>query len=161
MNMKILDFENALFHQMSSLEIPKYTCIYTWNPNDPCFDWKRPCFEGFHHQNRGQTGSRYIYTRVKVGGTLTMHCFIMFIFPPCKKTYLLGMVGRLAMYFDHRGYRIKACGSTSHPASEKWRVCSIENPRTKKSWNVTLTEYRDSYRQRWSIPRYTSIRIWF
>ena len=98
---------------------------------------------------------------VKVGGTLTMHWFIMFIFPPCKKTYLLGMVGRLAMYFDHRGYRIKACGSTSHPASEKWRVCSIENPRTKKSWNVTLTEYRDSYRQRWSIPRYTSIRIWF
>ena len=20
--------------------------IYTWNPNDPCFDWKRPCFGG-------------------------------------------------------------------------------------------------------------------
>ena len=19
----------------------------TWNPNDPCFDWKRPSFEGF------------------------------------------------------------------------------------------------------------------
>ena len=30
----------------------------TWNPNDPCFDWKRPCFEGFNHQNRGQTRSR-------------------------------------------------------------------------------------------------------
>ena len=35
--------------------------IRTWNPNDPCFDWKRPCFEGFNHQNRGQTGSRYTY----------------------------------------------------------------------------------------------------
>ena len=21
--------------------------IYTWNPNDPCFDWKRHCFEGW------------------------------------------------------------------------------------------------------------------
>ena len=20
--------------------------ISTWNPNDPCFDWKRPCFGG-------------------------------------------------------------------------------------------------------------------
>ena len=27
--------------------------FHTWNPNDPCFDWKRPCFEGFNHQNRG------------------------------------------------------------------------------------------------------------
>ena len=30
----------------------------TWNPNDHCFDWKRPCFGGFNHQNRGQRGSR-------------------------------------------------------------------------------------------------------
>ena len=37
--------------------------IYTWNPNDPCFDWKRPCFGGAKAQNRGQTGSRYIYIR--------------------------------------------------------------------------------------------------
>ena len=38
-------------------------CIYkcTWNPNDHCFDWKRPCFGGLKLQNRGQTGSRYIY----------------------------------------------------------------------------------------------------
>ena len=35
------------------------------NLNDPCFDWKRPCFGGFNHQNRGQTGSRYtVYTIV-------------------------------------------------------------------------------------------------
>ena len=37
-----------------------YIYIYTWNLNDPCFDWKRPCFGGLKPQNRGQTGSRYI-----------------------------------------------------------------------------------------------------
>ena len=47
------------------LTAPWYTIIascmlYTWNPNDPCFDCKRPVFGGFNHQNRGQTGSRYI-----------------------------------------------------------------------------------------------------
>ena len=35
--------------------------MYTWNPNDPYFDWKRPSFGGFKPQNRGQTGSIYIY----------------------------------------------------------------------------------------------------
>ena len=35
--------------------------IYTWNPNDPCFDWKRPCFGGLTFKNRGHLGSRYIY----------------------------------------------------------------------------------------------------
>ena len=35
--------------------------VYTWNPNDHCFDWKRPCFGGSKPQNKGQTGSRYIY----------------------------------------------------------------------------------------------------
>ena len=34
--------------------------IYTWNPNDPCFDWKGPCFGGLKPKNRGQIGSRYI-----------------------------------------------------------------------------------------------------
>ena len=32
--------------------------IYTWNPNDPCFDWKRPCFGGMTFKNRGHLGSR-------------------------------------------------------------------------------------------------------
>ena len=32
-----------------------------WNPNDPCFDWKRPCFGGVKAKNRGQTGSRSLY----------------------------------------------------------------------------------------------------
>ena len=35
--------------------------IYTWNPNDPCFEWKRSRFGGFNPQNKGQTGSRYIH----------------------------------------------------------------------------------------------------
>ena len=30
----------------------------TWNPNDPCIDWKRPSL--LKPKNRGQTGSRYI-----------------------------------------------------------------------------------------------------
>ena len=33
---------------------------FTWNPNDPCFDWKRPCFGGLTFKNRGHLGSRYI-----------------------------------------------------------------------------------------------------
>ena len=26
-------------------------------PDDPCFDWKRPCFGGLNQKNRGQTSS--------------------------------------------------------------------------------------------------------
>ena len=33
---------------------------HTWNPNDPCFGWKRPCFGGLTLKNRGHLGSRYI-----------------------------------------------------------------------------------------------------
>ena len=32
------------------LHAPRYTLsgtgMFTWNPNDPSFDWKRPCFFG-------------------------------------------------------------------------------------------------------------------
>ena len=45
---------------MSKRKTHKHT--YTWNPNDPCFDWKRPCFGGLTFENRGHLGSRYIYT---------------------------------------------------------------------------------------------------
>ena len=38
-----------------------YIYIYTWNPNDPRFDWKKPCFGRAKAKNRGQTGSRYIH----------------------------------------------------------------------------------------------------
>ena len=34
--------------------------MYTWNPNDHCFDWKRPCFGGLTFKHRGHLGSRYI-----------------------------------------------------------------------------------------------------
>ena len=34
--------------------------IHTWNPTDPCFDWKRPCFGGLTFKNRGHLGSRFI-----------------------------------------------------------------------------------------------------
>ena len=34
---------------------------YTWNPNDPCFGGKRPCFWGLTFKNRGHLGSRYIW----------------------------------------------------------------------------------------------------
>ena len=33
---------------------------YTWNPNDPCFGWKRPCFGGLTFKNKGHWGSRYV-----------------------------------------------------------------------------------------------------
>ena len=32
--------------------------LYTWNPNDPCFGWKGPCFGGLTFKNRGHWGSR-------------------------------------------------------------------------------------------------------
>ena len=34
--------------------------IHTWNPNDPCIGWKRPCLGGLILKNRGHLGSRYI-----------------------------------------------------------------------------------------------------
>ena len=34
--------------------------IYTWNLNDLCFDWTRPCFGGLTFKNRGHLGSRYV-----------------------------------------------------------------------------------------------------
>ena len=40
--------------------------IYTWNPNDRCFDWKRPCFGGLTLKNRNRLGSRYTYISVFV-----------------------------------------------------------------------------------------------
>ena len=40
--------------------------IYTWNPNEPCFDWKRPCFGGLTFKNRGHLGSRYVYIYIYI-----------------------------------------------------------------------------------------------
>ena len=35
--------------------------LNTWNPNDPGFDWKKPCFVGLTFKNRGHLGSRYVH----------------------------------------------------------------------------------------------------
>ena len=46
------------------LEIPKHKPFFsigTWNSNDPCFGWKRPCFVGLTFKNRGHLGSRYLW----------------------------------------------------------------------------------------------------
>ena len=48
-------------HRINSSYLSK-PAFCTWDPNDPCCDWKRPCFGGFKPQNRGQTGSRYEIT---------------------------------------------------------------------------------------------------
>ena len=40
---------------------PRYLHIVTWNPNDPSFGSKRPCFLGLTFKNRGHLGSIYIY----------------------------------------------------------------------------------------------------
>ena len=57
-----------------------YIYIYTWNSNDPCFDWKRPSFEGFNHQNRGQTGSRYTQQLTRL--LVICHFKVDFLMPP-------------------------------------------------------------------------------
>ena len=35
--------------------------LYAWNPNDPCFDWKKPRFGGLTFKNKGYLGSSCIY----------------------------------------------------------------------------------------------------
>ena len=51
--------------------VAPYIFIHTWNPTDPCFDWKRPCFGELKPQNRGQTGSRYLYRKKKLHSSRT------------------------------------------------------------------------------------------
>ena len=52
------------FTQLSMImqfDVEVYLYIYTWNLNDPCFGWKRPCSGGLTFKNRGHLRSRYIY----------------------------------------------------------------------------------------------------
>ncbi len=56
----------ATFEQFFTWCIYMNKDLYTWNPNDPCFDWKRLSFGGFKPQNRGQTCSRYIYIYISL-----------------------------------------------------------------------------------------------
>ncbi len=62
--------------------------IYTWNPNDPCFGWKGPCFGGLTFKNRGYLGSRYIYIYIYLG---TMN-FYMVLGELWKKCFLYGFL---------------------------------------------------------------------
>ena len=53
------DFDDTV--EQEQAETCRNKQIYTWKPNDPCFDWKRPCFGGLTLKNRGHLGSRYLY----------------------------------------------------------------------------------------------------
>ena len=45
----------------------KKICILaSWNPNAPCFGWKRPCFGGLTFKNRGHWGSRLVLVSIYV-----------------------------------------------------------------------------------------------
>ena len=48
---------------------------FTWNPNDPCFCWKGPCFGGLKPKNRGQRGSRQVVKCFQGGRPLTSFVF--------------------------------------------------------------------------------------
>ena len=63
-------FPNLHINYVTTRRLQVFMCLiqfdstlhtYTWNLNDPCFDWNRPSFGGFNPQNKGQTASRYIY----------------------------------------------------------------------------------------------------
>ena len=74
--------------------------IYTWNPNDPCFDWKRPCFGGLKPQNRGQTGSRYIYICIHI------HIYL-YIRMRCFLAQLKDLVFTFLVFFSTRNHGTK------------------------------------------------------
>ena len=51
---------------LTNIPIKPLVLFDTWNPNDPCFEWKRPCFVGLTFTNRGhqRVPGIYIYTYV-------------------------------------------------------------------------------------------------
>ena len=59
----------CIIHSISCIHIHIY--IYTWNPNDPCFDWKGPSFGGLKHQNWFQ--SRYIMSTTWLPKSQVLH----------------------------------------------------------------------------------------
>ena len=66
--------------------------IYTWNPNDPCFDWKRPSFGGFKPEKKGpfRWSNEFVYfhdnkrwtrlTYQNLGDNFRMGCSHFYIF---------------------------------------------------------------------------------
>ena len=63
---------------LTNIPIKPLVLFDTWNPNDPCFEWKRPCFVGLTFKNRGhqRVPGIYIYTYVP-----DMHPLVSGIFP--------------------------------------------------------------------------------
>ena len=66
------------YHCLFRLNLKIYNGYVYLEPfDDPCFDWKRPCFGGLKPQNRGPTGSRYIYiylfTRLSSFGSFILY----------------------------------------------------------------------------------------
>lgn len=59
--------------------------ISTWNPNDRCFYWNRPCLGGLKPKNRAQRGSRHIYIYIHINICIytkhSMHGVIPWMIP--------------------------------------------------------------------------------
>ena len=51
----------VMCHLIGHVSLVCIYSIYAWNPNDHCFDWKRPCFGGLTFKNRGHLCSSYIF----------------------------------------------------------------------------------------------------
>ena len=65
--------------------------ISTWNPNDPCFYWKGPCFGGLKPKNRGQRGSRY-FLRALSHWSWNVDSETKIIYQVIQISHLFGMV---------------------------------------------------------------------
>ena len=64
---------------------------FTWNPNDPCFDWKRPCFGGLTFKNRGQLGIAWGFLLIDICSHEPNHFNIK---KTVRCTMALGCTGR-------------------------------------------------------------------
>ena len=114
-----------------------YVCmciyIYTWNPNDPCFDWKRPRFQ----KNRGQTGSRYVlYTNIILS-------FLSALVPgvclpsdfSCQKKAELGRKTR-GLTGGGGGLRITLVITLESPIESYLPKLTTKNTSKKNTWKI-------------------------
>ena len=51
-----------------------YVIIYTWNPYDLCFGWKRPCLDGLTLQHPYEYWTKLGMTKVVLKGSWGCHC---------------------------------------------------------------------------------------
>ena len=89
-------------------------CRYTWNPNDLCFDWKRPSFPGFKPHNKGQVNI-HVYRYKNISYTDGMGMFgrpLFFLYwptvdgrDPVNQLRLVGFyTSQLVQDFFHQQY---------------------------------------------------------